>query len=211
VTHRLKCASIGVSFSLLCPVLAHATPITYNATLQSGIPVTGQIAASNRYDEPVGAQYYLFHAGSGDEVEVAGSRLWWGYDMAFWIYEGQFTDTSAFGYRFDDDDPGYVGFYDDEVDRFGPWGDPLAQFVAPSTGPYTVAVTNYLSSAYGFSSFGPSAFSGFSGLSPQCYDPRLYPFQLVAVMPTSVPEPTGVLWLGFGLAFLRFVGRRLHR
>lgn len=207
MTHRLKCASFGFSV-LLCSALAQATPITYNATLQSGVPVTGQISAANSYNQPVGAQYYLFHADGGDEVEVAGSRLWWGYDMAFWIYQGQFTDTSAFGSRFDDEDPGYVGFYDDEVDRYGPWGDPLAEFVAPSTGPYTVAVTNYLSAPYELSFLGRSAFSGFSS---QCHDPRQYPFQLVAVMPTSVPEPTGLLWLGFGLALLPLVGRRLHR
>jgi hypothetical protein len=69
--------------------------------------------------------------------------------MAFWIFEGQFADTSDFAggsfSGFDSNDPGYIDFADDEIPHPGPFGDPYTEFTAATTGWYTIAVTNFAS------------------------------------------------------------------
>ncbi len=157
---------------------AAAAPITYNATLSNGVPVTGTISDTNTASDPVGAQYYRFFANAGSEVTVIGSRLDANYDMAFWLFQGEFADTDEFGGSFDSGDAGYIDFADDEIPHPGPFGDPQSIFTAATSGFYTVAVTNFAS--------GDSENGFFS-------------FELVARGIQNVPEPGSLFLAGLGL------------
>jgi hypothetical protein len=155
-----------------------AVPITYNAQLFNGVPETGTINQPNgEENNPVGAQYYSFFATAGSNVTITGTRLDNGFDMSFWVFSGLYNDTTDFGATF----PGaqaanFIDFADDEIPHPGPFGDPLSNFLAPVTGFYTVAVTNFLS----------------DGTGPP------FDFQLQANGVSEVPEPTSLAI--FGLA-----------
>lgn len=125
-------------------------PITYEGTLSPGVPFSGvntQVPGSQI--DPIGANYIAFFATAGSTVTIFGDRQAGHYDMAFWIFQGLFTDTTQFSGSFDPLDPGFIGFGDDEdpPNIPGPFGDPRVVFTAPVTGFYTVAVTNFASSA----------------------------------------------------------------
>jgi hypothetical protein len=182
----------ATAVSLLCAAPALAVPIVYDGTLTPGVPFPGvntQIPASPHV--PVGANYISFFANAGDVVNVFGDRQAGHYDMSFWVFQGLFADTSAFGAFFDNFDPGFIVFGDDQdpPNIAGPFGDPNVTFVAPVTGSYTVAVTNFGSTA-----------------NPP------NPFTLTFTV-SSVPEPASLaLWLAAAGAagYVRCRTRRLR-
>jgi hypothetical protein len=146
--------TLSLALSALALVLTCSTSegalITYVGQLQNGVPVNGvNNQAPSNSDNPVGAVYYSFYATAGSVVTVTGDRLAGHYDMAFWVFSGLFNDTNDFGGAFDSSDAGFIDFGDDEQppNIAGPFGDPQSVFNAPVTGFYTVAVTNFLSSA----------------------------------------------------------------
>lgn len=158
---------------------ANAAPITYLGTLSPGTPVVEvNTQGSGNQSNPVGADYWGFYADAGDAITVFGDRLAGHYDMSFWILFGQFADTNDFGASFDGGDSSFTDFADDEdaPNIAGPFGDPRSVFIAPSSGFYTIAVTNFLSSQ------GPPN-----------------PYQLEA-RGVNVPEPVTLSLLGLGLA-----------
>jgi hypothetical protein len=163
-----------------------AVPIVYEAQLFPGVPVHGvntQIPVSG--DEPVGANYFYFFANAGDPIVVWGNRRAGHYDMAFWIFQGLFSDTDQFGLSFSFADPNFIDFGDDEdpPSILGPFGDPRVTFVAPTTGFYTVAVTNRFSN-----------------------DDPPNPFTLTF---NYVPEPGTLILVGLGgVALAAFARRR---
>src|SRR5262245_33934813 len=132
---------------LLAATSASAAPIVYTAQLEPGVPV---ISVNNQSpvnsSNPVGATYFLFQAQAGASVNVFADRLAGFYDPAFWVFQGQFTDTTDFGPTFPGAQAGnFVAFGDDDdpPNIPGPFGDPNVKFIAPTTGSYTVAVTNF--------------------------------------------------------------------
>jgi hypothetical protein len=145
-----------LALGVVCHLLASdalAGPITYSGSLTNGNLVSGTTyQAANNSANPVGAVYYSFYADAGASVTISGSRVTGAFDMAFWVYSGMYSDTDDFGSWFPStfDDPPFAAFIamgDDERGPAvpGPFKDPEVTFVAPSTGNYTVAVTNFRS------------------------------------------------------------------
>lgn len=181
---------LAVFFAWLSVVsVAGAVPIVYNSQLQNGVPVLGTISQPNgNSSNPVGAEYYSFYATAGSPISISGDRLDGPYDMSFWVMSGIYNDTNDFGGSL----PGGAAFFDfadDEAAPFipGPFGDPRSVFVAPLTGYYTVAVTNFLS----------------NGNPP-------YDFRLQANGVTLEPEPISIMVWGLA-AGAGIVGYGLRR
>jgi hypothetical protein len=179
-----------VSFAA-CSGALLATPIIYESVLSNGVPVLGSISQPNgSQDNPEGAVYYSFTANAGDLITVFGDRLSGPYDMSFWIFQGLFADTTAFGGSIDDSDLGFIAFGDDEDSPNipGPFGDPRSLFAAPSTGVYTVVVTNFES----------------DGTPP-------YEFLLQADITSAVPEPSTLSFVVLGASLLAVAFFRSRR
>jgi PEP-CTERM motif-containing protein len=184
VKARVIALAAGLALTVLVGT-AQAVPIVYSGNITPYVPVVDVInQAAGNQSNPVGAEYWSFYATAGTPVEVIGDRLDGGFDMSYWIFQGTFADTAVFGASFDAGDPGYLFFGDDQdpPNIPGPFGDPHFNFVAPVTGYYTIAVTNFLS----------------SGQPP-------YDFQLNVL---TTPEPGSMILLGTGLASLAGVARR---
>lgn len=167
-----------------------AVPIVYEGQLSPGVPFPGVNLQPPFSEEiPVGANYISFFANFGDIVTLFGDRQAGHYDMAFWVFQGLFSDTSQFGATFDTGDPGYIAAADDEdpANIPGPFKDPRSVFTAPVTGFYTVAVTNYASSA------GPPNPFTVTGLNIQ--------------PPQSIPEPASVVLFAMAVLGAAAYGR----
>lgn len=128
---------------------AAADPITYDGELTAGVTASGELPTGDYYDAR-DADFWQFWATAGDAVTVAVERVDSDLDPAQWIYAGLYSDTSdgaltAGTHYFQNSLPAFVAFADDNIPNPGPWGDPLSAFVAPNTGWYTVAVTEYAS------------------------------------------------------------------
>ena len=181
----------AVSCFMLWTTTIQASPIIYAGALTSGVTVTGSNSQpSGSEDNPVGAEYYSFTATAGDTIDIFGDRLVGGYDMSFWVLDGVYTDTTEIiGGSFPGTQALFSRFADDEdpPNIAGSFGDPHETFVAPFTGSYTVAVTNFASAVAG-----------------------PYPFELTMV---AVPEPTtlGVLSIGAIGMVARAARRRRQR
>ena len=183
---------LSLTLVLAGATASSAAPIVYQQPL---IPPGGTVAGVNtqapgNQSNPIGATYYSFFATVGSNVTVTGQRQAGFYDMSFWLFQGLFADTIAFGALFDAGDPGFIDFADDELPPAipGPFGDPRSIFVAPVTGFYTIAVTNFLSGAGG--------------------PPN--PFELTVQGNAAVPEPTTLAVFGLmGAAGFGYIRRRL--
>jgi hypothetical protein len=131
---------------------APSLPSFYEGTIADGDTVTDSIdeLSSHTEPDPTLSDYWAFFANAGDSVTLSGARLEGEMDMSFWVFEGIVTDPATqFGGSLDAGDPGYVDDGDDELpaNLAGPFGDPQSIFVAPSTGVYTVIVTDFASAA----------------------------------------------------------------
>jgi hypothetical protein len=127
--------------------------IVYEGTLLDGMTEFDSVSSSGTFNDPATAQYWSFWGNQGDTVTIEVNRLESAFDPALWVFEGVFADTSAFSggsnNGFDDFDPGWLKFADDEIDVPGQDdnGDPRAfvNLTLPNLGQYTVAVTNFAS------------------------------------------------------------------
>jgi hypothetical protein len=143
----------GACFVIACywstPVMA-ATP-QYQGLLLDGVTYTDSVSSSGTFNDPATARYWSFLGNQGDVVTITALRQEFDFDPGFWVYEGLITDTSVFDggllAGFDEVDPGFLAFADDQLPNPGPWGDPQASVLLtlPGTGAYTVAMVNVLS------------------------------------------------------------------
>ncbi len=133
---------------------AAADPITYDGTLpdNGGGVDAGALPPSSTVSDARQADYWSFWATTGDTVTVIVARVDGALDPAQWVYGGFYGDTADPGLTNDGVTLGtgskFIDFGDDEIlppAVPGPWGDPRSDFIVPTTGWYTVAVTSFFS------------------------------------------------------------------
>jgi hypothetical protein len=191
INMRFCAVALALAGALLVTSAAQAVPIIYD-TLFDGVTESDvNTQPAGVPSEPDGAYYYSFAATAGSLIELEIDRESGHYDASAWVLFGTFGDTDDFGAAFDAGDSSFVIFTDDEDPPAlpGPFGDPHVIFLAPSTGLYTVAVTNFLSSA------GP---------------PNPFNITVTGIVdPSAVPEPASMaIW---GLLTVGLVGVRKYR
>jgi hypothetical protein len=176
---------------------AAADPVTYEGTLTSGVSGIGSVPLSSTVTDATQADYWRFWATAGDSVSVITERLDIGMDPSHHVYSGVYALTTDVGLTNGTNNLGngtnLIDFGDDELADPGPWGDPLSEFVAPVTGWYTVAVTNFLGSG--------------DGGANEVYD---YEITVRGITGSPVPEPTFLALLACG-AFGVGLSRRRRR
>jgi hypothetical protein len=128
---------------------AAADPISYEGELKDGVPAYGELPDGKVYDTR-DADFWMFWATAGDNVTVFAERIDKALDPTLWIYKGIYYVTTdpdiAGGNNYFQPSPYFIDMADDEIPN-DPFGDPLSYFVAPSTGWYTVGVTEWGSGA----------------------------------------------------------------
>lgn len=184
-------------------LLAMATPCAaapiaaYEGQLIPNITFFGQVAEPSGTGTP-NDDFWWFYANAGDAITITANRLEASLDTAFYLYFGVGGDTSSLAYLLMRDDniaelPGYSG----------PYSDPqLLNWIATSTGYYTVQVWSYLSDSPG--SDGVYDYQITLGTPPTA---EVIPHQPGnGVQP--IPEPATGILLGLGLLGLAALRRR---
>ncbi len=139
---------IGLLVVALAAGAAHAqVVIDADVTFAPGI---GAITAGGTTNNtPSEWTYWTFFATAGDALEIEVNRLVGELDPVAAIVEGDLTGATFGGNIFSDPIMGLdvVGYSDDTdpANIPGPYGDPHAYFLAPSTGVYTICVSSYAS------------------------------------------------------------------
>ncbi|HEX5136301.1 MAG TPA: PEP-CTERM sorting domain-containing protein [Planctomycetota bacterium] len=126
---------------------AAADPISYEGQLEDGVTQYGALPPGEFYDAR-DADFWYFWATAGDNVTVVARRVDQALDPTLWVYKGIYYSTTdpdmAGGNNYFQPSPYFIDMADDEIPN-DPYGDPLSSFVAPWTGWYTAAVTEYAS------------------------------------------------------------------
>ena len=179
--------------ALATGTVTQAAPITYTGVLFDSVTALGDIPTTGSFTSASDtfSDYWSFSGTSGDLFSLIGLRLEGAFDMAFWVFEGIYADDSAFGVSLDSSDLGFLAFGDDQIPHPGPFGDPFVSFALPSTGQYTVIVTNF-----------------FSGADD---GDGLFPYQLTATGVSAIPLPAAFPLLLVGIGAIGLVGRRSRR
>jgi hypothetical protein len=186
---KLKTLLAIVALALLGSGGVRAAPIVYDGTLALGVPVTGSTTGFSYFlDDGANVNFWRVFLTAGEVVSISATRLNQNLNPAFDFYLGTTSaDTSAF---VDGTSWGGLTLLASVMDNVpapapgtGPGGDPfLSDFVARTTGFYTVAVGGFLSS-----------------------DDGPYPYRI-----EIVPTPGTVPLLLVGLVGLIFTRRRLR-
>lgn len=178
--------------ALLSGAVTQAAPITYTGVLFDSVTVNGDIPTTGLPGSPSASlsDYWSFTGNAGDLFSLVGLRLEGAFDMSFWVFSGIFADDSVFGGSLNAGDAGFLDFADDENSPNipGPFGDPFSSFALPSTGQYTVIVTNFASGADN--------------------GDGVFPYSLTATGVSAIPLPAALPLLLVAIGGLGLVGRR---
>lgn len=115
---------------------------------EEGLNVTGSVASSGSYRSTDDSQsgYHQFSVEPGTTYRAEVERLEDDLDSALWVFEGLLTEDDFEDDYFSYSDPRLLTYGDDEIPfEDGPFGDPMAEFVAPESGQFTIVVTNFAS------------------------------------------------------------------
>lgn len=125
----------------------------YVGELELGGMGSGAVNPENngsRDPDPANSDYWYFFGEAGDTITIDVDRAVAELDPRMWLFEGLITDPFLhFGAQIDNGDPGHLADADDNDPEppglEGPFADPIITITLPSTGYYTIIVTNYIS------------------------------------------------------------------
>jgi hypothetical protein len=122
--------------------------------IELGLSVSGSVSSDgdlDQADDQISGYHYI-QADAGEQLTITGERQENDYDMYMWLFRDymtyqDFRDSGTLDNNelFLTNTINYIGNYDDQIDRVGPYGDPLAAVNAPDSGFLTVVVTNFAS------------------------------------------------------------------